>query len=121
MGRRRVLKSLEDYVRALQNGKGLGVGASYQPWLRVNDVSSNGKSVKIYGIKTDRTYQLISGIEEHFYYYAEFNPRVIDIREQFPLFPVDLVACVAREAGLDYPTIKNPKTPVSCQLTSCLH
>ncbi|MBI3771779.1 MAG: Tn7 transposase TnsA N-terminal domain-containing protein [Gammaproteobacteria bacterium] len=108
---RRSLSSMDDYSRALKDGRGIGVGTDYLPWLRVNDVSSHGKSTKIQGIKVERTHQLLSGIELNFFLYAEFNPRVIDIREQFPLFPLDLVVRVAAEAGIQYPINANSKTP----------
>jgi len=111
LGRRCILKSIEDYSRALKSGRGLGSGAEYCPWIRVHDASSHGKSSKIQGIKTDRAHQLLSGIEENFFYYAEFNPRVIDIREQFPLFPLDLVVRISREANIDYPIDKDSKDP----------
>jgi len=108
---RRILKSLEDYSRALKDGKGLGVGTDYLPWLRVNDASSWGKSVKIHGLKTNRTHHLLSGNEENFLYCAEFNQRVIDIREQFPLLPLDLVVRLSREAGIKYPINQDSKDP----------
>lgn len=104
MGRQRRLVSIVDYVRALKDGYGIGAGEDYRPWIRVNDVSrKKSKAVKIYGIKTNRTHHLLSGIEEYFFYYAELNQLVIDIREQFPLFPLDLVVRIAQEAGITYP------------------
>lgn len=111
MGRRRRLASIKDYSRALKNGRGLGTGTDYLPWLRVNDIPSRGKSTKIYGIKTERTYQLLSGVESDFFIIAEYNPQVIDIREQFPLFPVDLVLRVANEAGMNYPIVSESNDP----------
>lgn len=111
MGRRRRLASIKDYSRALKNGRGLGTGIDYLPWLRVNDIPSRGKSTKIYGIKTERTYHLLSGVESNFFIIAEYNPQVIDIREQFPLFPVDLVLRVANEAGINYPIVSESNDP----------
>jgi hypothetical protein len=108
---RRMLTTVEEYSHALKKGKGRGAGATYEPWLRVNDVSSHGKSTKIHGIKTDRTHHLLSENEHRFFLCAEFNQRVIDIREQFPLFPVDMVVRVAREAGIEYPLHKKSQDP----------
>lgn len=116
MGRPRNLASIKDYSRALKNGRGLGCGADYLPWLRVNDVPSHGKSTKIYGIKTERTHQLLSGIESNLFVISEYNRSVIDIREGFPLFPVDLVLRVANEAGINYPICQKSKDP--CVLTT---
>ena len=112
MGRQRRLVSINDYVRALKDGYGIGAGENYRPWLRVNDVRrKKSKAVKIYGIKTNRTHHLLSGIEEYFFYYAEFHQLVIDIREQFPLFPLDLLVRIAREAGINYPIHKKSGDP----------
>lgn len=111
MGRPRSLASIKDYSRALKNGRGLGYGSNYLPWLRVNDVSSHGKSTKVDGIKTERTHQLLSGIESDFLFIAEYNSRVVDIREQFPLFPLDLIVRVANEAGINYPIISESNDP----------
>ena len=111
MGRPRNLASIKDYSRALKNGRGLGIGPNYLPWLRVNDIPSRGQSTKIYGIKTDRTHQLLSGIESNFFFIAEYNRLVSDIREGFPLFPIDLVLRIANEAGINYPVNSTSKDP----------
>ena len=116
MGRPRNLASIKDYSRALKNGRGLGSGSDYLPWLRVNDVPSRGKSSKIYGIKTERTHHLLSGIETDFFLIAEYNRKVIDIREGFPLLPIDLVLRTANEAGINYPISSESKDP--CVLTT---
>lgn len=111
MGRPRNLASIKDYSRALKNGRGLGTGTDYLPWLRVNDISSHGKSSKIFGIKTERTHQLLSSIETNFFIIVEYNRLVIDIREGFPLFPIDLVIRVANEAGINYPISTKSNDP----------
>lgn len=116
MGRRRRLSSIDDYSRALRNGHGVGVGADYVPWLRANDVSSRGRSSKSPGIKVPRTHHFLSDVEHNFFLCAEFNPLVVDIREQFPLFPIDLVAALALDAGLKYPA--TPKTNEPAVLTT---
>ena len=111
MGRPRNLASFKDYSRALKNGRGLGTGPDYLPWLRANDVPSRGKSTKIYGIKTERTHHLLSSIESNFLLIAEYHHLVIDIREGFPLFPIDLVLRVANEAGINYPISTKSNDP----------
>ncbi|MEW8549566.1 MAG: TnsA endonuclease N-terminal domain-containing protein [Candidatus Thiodiazotropha endolucinida] len=113
---RRKLKTLKDYSRSLKNGYGVGEGAEYLPWLRVVDVPSKGKSSKPPGIKIPRTHQLLSKHELNFFLLAEFNPGVSDIREQFPLLPLDLVIRLASEAGIDYPHGRDSKDP--CVLTT---
>ncbi|SYZ82692.1 putative TnsA endonuclease [Vibrio paracholerae] len=50
MARGRKLDSLQDYQRALKNKYGLGSGRDYKPWLRIQDVKSNGTRSLIQGI-----------------------------------------------------------------------
>lgn len=108
---RRKLSSLDDYVRALKNGYGIGSGVDYRPWLEARDVPSRGRSTKFTGLKVPREHHLFSDIERRFLIFAEFEPTVVDIREQFPLFPVDVVYRVAREAGIKHPTSRKNGTP----------
>ncbi|WP_417450169.1 transposase [Kordiimonas sp.] len=72
MARYRQLKSLGDYRRAIRNGYGLGVGDSYKPWVKVQDVKSKGLSEKILGIKTGRMHHLLSQGESEFFRLAQF-------------------------------------------------
>ena len=111
MGRRK-LSSFADFERALRNGYGVGEGCRYKPWLRVQDVPSHGRSSKIPGIKTGRIHHCLSTQEARFFYSAEFNVSVIDIREQFPLFPLDLVIRLADEAGIAYPCHPKTRAPI---------
>jgi len=115
MGRRK-LSSLADFERALRNGYGVGEGCRYKPWYRVQDVPSHGRSSKIPGIKTGRIHHCLSTQESRFFYNAEICVSVVDIREQFPLFPMDLVMRLADEAGIAYPC--QPKTSVPIVMTT---
>jgi len=110
MGRRK-LKSINDYVRALKNGYGKGEQESYRPWLRVSDVPSQGRSSITQGITVKRLHHTLSDIETSLLYHADFNKRVIDIREQFPLFPLDAVQALAENVGISYPRVPGTKTP----------
>tara|TARA_R110001583_G_C5659119_1_gene409480 strand:+ start:127 stop:960 length:834 start_codon:yes stop_codon:yes gene_type:complete len=105
MSRGRKLEGLEDYKRALRNKYGLGVGSEYKPWLRVQDVKSRGKSSKIQGIKSDREHHTLSKNETQFFYIAEFADSVIDIREQFPLIPLDLSLKISNTIGVEHPKV----------------
>lgn len=75
----------------LNAGKGQGAGASYTPWLSVNDVPSTGISGKFFGIKTRRHHHTLSKPEKYCYLQCEFNQNVVDIREQFPLYNTPLI------------------------------
>ncbi|WP_234888182.1 TnsA endonuclease N-terminal domain-containing protein [Aeromonas caviae] len=108
LGRHRDIDTLTDFQRSLNSKYGLGEGSSYKPWLRVQDVSSCGNSGKILGIKSGREHHTLSEHESCFFYLAEFCDSVIDIREQFPLIPIDLSIKVAKTLGVVHPT--NPKS-----------
>ncbi|MCH4296134.1 TnsA endonuclease N-terminal domain-containing protein [Shewanella sp. 3B26] len=97
---------MEDFQRSLKQKYGLGSGAEYKPWLRVQDVKSNGNSAKIDGLKVRRVHHTLSEHESSFFYLAEFSESVIDIREQFPLLPLALSIKIAQTLGVDHP--KNP-------------
>lgn len=108
MAARRKLETFTDYERALKNGYGKGVGSHYKPWIRVQDVPSHGNSAKIQGMKTERAHHLLSEQEACFFYLIEYCDSIVDIREQFPFFPLDFSVKIAQ-----YLDIKHPKHPIS--------
>ncbi len=77
--------SEEKIERLEREGRGKGAGADYRPWIQVSDFSSLGKSRRVFSRKTGRVHHLLSDIEWHMFLLLEFSPRVLDIREQFPL------------------------------------
>ncbi|MFW5393065.1 TnsA endonuclease N-terminal domain-containing protein [Yersinia sp. 2544 StPb PI] len=94
-------------MKALQEGVGVGSGEFYRPWLRPQDfTSSKGNRSAIRGLKTFRQHNMMSGVETDFFYLAEFNDAVIDIREQFPLFPLTLTQNLARILKVLHPAIR---------------
>lgn len=107
MPRFREIKTFEDFQRALKNKYGIGEGENYKPWLRVQDVPSRGSSAKIQGIKVGREHHTLSEGESAYFYLAEFRDSVIDIREQFPLLPIDLSIKIADTLEVVHPTIPN--------------
>ncbi|SKA58720.1 TnsA endonuclease N terminal [Enterovibrio nigricans DSM 22720] len=112
VGRGRKLKSLEDYQRALKGKYGIGEGSSYKPWLRIQDVKSKGKRSLIYGRKTQRDHHMMSSIESEHFYLAEFSNSVLDIREQFPLLPLNFTQKIAKVLGIEHPKHPETKEPI---------
>ena len=108
---RRKLESFEDYNRALKNKYGLGEGEDYKPWVRVQDVKSKGVRSQIKGLKTHRIHHTLSSIETEFFYIAEFCDSIIDIREQFPLFPLDLSGKISKVLDIKHPLVPGTSTP----------
>lgn len=108
----RKLESLQDYQRALKNKYGIGQGKDYKPWLRVQDVKSNGTRTVIQGRKSQRGHHMMSSIESEFFYLAEFMDNVVDIREQFPILPLNYTQKVASILGVRHPAHPKTKEPI---------
>jgi len=112
MGRGRKLETFEDYSRALKSKYGLGEGKDYKPWLRVQDVKSKGIRSQVYGRKTQRVHHLLSSIESQLFYLSEFSDSVIDIREQFPLLPLNYTQKIAKVIGVEHPSHPTSGEPI---------
>lgn len=100
-------KTQADIDRHVKQGRGQGEGAKYLPWLSVQDVPSRGRSHKVQGTKVDRVHHLLSDLEYAYFLLLEFSERVIDIREQYPLFPTADAQRIAAELGIRYPRYKS--------------
>ncbi|GFD68928.1 TnsA endonuclease N-terminal domain-containing protein [Alteromonas sp. KUL106] len=109
---KRKLQSFADFNRALKSGYGLGDGESYIPWLRSQDVPSSGVRSKIKGLKTNRLHHLLSASETEFFYLAEYSDSVVDIREQFPLLPINLTLQISKSLDIPHPKHPSSKEPV---------
>ncbi|PDZ08609.1 heteromeric transposase endonuclease subunit TnsA [Bacillus pseudomycoides] len=92
----------------LKEGRGTGIGVEYKPWLNIQDVSSLGRSTRLKGIKTGRQHEFLSDLERNYFYLAEYSEFIVDIREQFPLLPLEETIVIADELGIKHPV--DPKT-----------
>lgn len=88
--------------RFRKEGRGLGHGADYKPWITVQDVPSQGRSHRLLGVVTGRIHHLLSDHERRAFLIYDFSDDLRDIREQFPL---DLAETqqIAQEAGIRHP------------------
>lgn len=109
--RRRRFKTEADIARYIKEGFGQGEGSSYKPWVRVQDVSSIGRSRKTPGIKSDRIHHTLSDLEYYYLLLLEFSDEVIDIREQYPLFATTRARDIAAEMGIRYPMYSGTQVP----------
>ncbi|MFC8689554.1 TnsA endonuclease N-terminal domain-containing protein [Brevibacillus porteri] len=96
----------------LEQGRGRGEGANYVPWLKIQDVPSDGRVSRVKGWKTGRVHHLMSKLELMYFYLAEWSPIVVDIREQFPLLPIERTMEIAQELGLNHPKDPVSKEPI---------
>jgi hypothetical protein len=95
-------------VDKLLKERGAGRGVEYKPWIKIQDVPSLGRATRLKGIKTQRQHEFLSDLERNYFYFLEYSDEVIDIREQYPLLPLEETVMIANELGINHP--KNPKT-----------
>ena len=98
-----------DPTQKWAQGKGQGTGSSYEPWLNIQGVTSIGASSRIKGWKTQRIHHLLSSLETQFFYVLEWSANVIDIREQYPLWPLEDTIKIAEHIGVRHPIIPRTK------------
>lgn len=113
MGRRVAQINVE---KRIKQGFGQGHGRDYKPWLAVQSFSSRGYASRVPGIKTGREHHVMSNLELDFFLTLEWSPRVLDVREQYPLHPIDETLAIAAGLGIRHPT--NPKTKKPIVLTT---
>lgn len=95
-------------MRRLAEGRGTGHGRDFKPWLTTRDFSSRGRVHRIPGLKTGRVHNFFSDLEKNVFLIVEWPDQTEDIREQFPLLPVEETLQIARELG-----VKHPSHPVT--------
>lgn len=102
--------------KLIKEGRGTGIGSEYKPWIKIQDVPSLGRSTRLKGIKTGRQHEFLSDMEKNYFYLLEYIDCVVDIREQFPLLPLEETLVIAEELGIEHP--KNPETGEYIVMTS---
>lgn len=101
----------EKKIKSLEAaGHGHGLGKDYIPWLSVTDVSSLGRSRRVFSHKTGRTHELLSDVEYRLFLVLEWAPEVIDIREQYPLSR-EMTLTIAQKLGLPHPYYPGTQVP----------
>lgn len=81
--------------------------SEYVPFLNVRSVPTKGKSNRIMSSKTGREHHFLSKLEYAAFYYFDYNDEVSDIKEQYPLLPIEILQNIALEAGIEYPNFNN--------------
>ena len=104
--------SVQQQQKWIKDGRGDGVLSSYKPWLTVRDLSSLGRSHRVYGHKTKRTHHLLSDLELAIFLILEWNPLIQDIREQFPL-RIEQTEEIAHLTCIPHPAVRGIKQIMS--------
>lgn len=108
----RALIDQDSVARFEARGRGKGTGADYLPWLRIQDVPSKGLSTRVVGWKTGRIHHFLSQLELLYYYVLEWSRIVLDIREQYPLLPLEETISIAQSCGIKHPVHPKTEKPV---------
>jgi hypothetical protein len=104
LGRKRFRSTPVSIAKRIAEGRGQGEGANYRPWLDVQDFASRGVIHRPLGSKTGRVHQLFSDLELKIFLIFELLIAITDIREQFPLLPLEETLEIARGLGIKHPT-----------------
>lgn len=92
----------QQVARWQKEGRGNGTGSSYKPWLTIRDVSSKGRSHRVFGSVAKRIHHLLSDLELAVLLILDWDSHTEDVREQFPL-RLDETLSLAEAAGVKHP------------------
>lgn len=87
----------------LREKRGQGFGENYKSWILPHEVPSDGRSHKILGWKHNRVYYLLSDGELWAFLIFQMEDNVLDIREQFPLLPIEKTLKIADQMAIVHP------------------
>lgn len=104
-------------ARFLREGRGVGCGRDYKPWLTIQDVPSRGRSHRVVGRVTARIHHLLSDLEFRTLLIYDWSHIVTDIREQFPLDRDD-TRRIAAAMGVRHPA--DPRSGTDLVMTTDL-
>ena len=99
-------RSHAQILARVQDGYGRGEGQSYKPWLGTRDLASFGLTSRIPGQKTGREHTVFSKGERNTFVIVQRIIVVRDIREQFPLLPLEETLALAKSLGVRHPMDK---------------
>lgn len=64
------------------------------------------------GVTTGRVHHLFSDNESRFFLMADYAADIVDIREQFPLFPESATQQIAASLGIRHPSYPRSRVPI---------
>lgn len=112
MARRRIIWTPYIVQKRITEGRGQGEYNNYVPWLFVQSFPSRGRVHRIFGWKTNRVHHLFSDLERKVFLHYQWPHSVIDLREQFPLLPLEETVEIAKDIGVRHPTDPHTKYPI---------
>jgi len=112
MAKRNRLTTARSIAKKIKQGRGAGRLQDYRPWLQIQDVPSLGLACRSKGWKTGRIHHTMSLWELYYFYNCEWSLKVVDIREQFPLLPLDSTLEWAARLGIHHPVHPQTRHPI---------
>jgi TnsA endonuclease N terminal/TnsA endonuclease C terminal len=88
----------------IKQGRGTGDLQDYKPWLTIRDVPSNGWRTRIDGLVADRKHHMLSDGETNLFKLLDLSPNTKDLKEQYPLLPLEATLAIAKSLGIKHPT-----------------
>lgn len=98
----RYTQTEKKYRKWATQGRGQGRLMNYKPWLKVQDVSSSGRSHRVLSATNGRVIHLLSDLEFYAFLIFDWNNNVLDIREQYPLSRNETTT-IANELNICHP------------------
>lgn len=98
--------------RYIKEGRGSGTKEEYKPWINIQNISSKGRSNRTKGFTTNRIHHFLSDLESKCFYKLEWDDKVVDIKEQYPLIDREMAISIARDKNIKYPIDIKSRTPI---------
>jgi len=86
-----------------KRGLGKGDRESYASHIKRRDFSAHSRVHEIQGQKFARPYVLLSDLERKFFFHFDFSHQIKDIKEQFPLRPLEATQSIAADCQIKHP------------------
>lgn len=102
--------------RWIKDGRGQGEGQNYKSWLTIQDFPSMGRATRVFGWTTNRIHHFFSDSQLKYFYLLDWDGKVVDIREHYPL--IDLEVVLEDTSGLRLDKFIDRKTKESYILTT---
>lgn len=111
MAKRKYQLNKKTILKRYNEGRGRGKGSKYKPWITIYDYPSKGRISRVKGIKTQRIHHFLSDIEKSFFFLCEWDDRIIDIQEKFPLNRLKTLE-ICEEANISHPISEEDEEPL---------
>lgn len=102
--------------RRVAAGRGIGAGATYQPWKKVREVGSPGTCSIVQGVYSGRRHHFFSELEVTYFYLLERQATTLEIREQWPILDLPRTFELCADLGLPHRQWGKTVQPITIDL-----